>query len=190
MAHWALQLLHTFLDVVSQHFVAAFALNIFMEVWCATNFLRNVQSASAVLMPQASSALQVFTELVHIPQGSSLAHRFEDVCAGAVASMDFADHIDLVAGPAYSQIVHVSAATHASLMSVDTGFLLVRNECGAPVTVVVDHNIDIVLSLPLSLLRLGTQVWTLHSCRFSLRIECGTPFQQQPWIPDSDLHKR
>ena len=97
--------------------------------------------------------------LVQIPEGSSLAQRFGDVCAGVIAPLDFAKHIDLVTHPGIdrSHTIQKQVPSNA-LTTEETVFLLIRNECSDAVSVTVKHDIDILLTLPLAGIRICVQV--------------------------------
>jgi ligand-binding sensor protein len=101
--------------------------------------------------------LQVFTELVRMPEGQALSNLFDSVCDGVVSTVnDFAKHVDLVAEPSRKSGQTVS--TSDTMAAADTVFLIIRNECSDKVTVTVTHDIDLVLTLPMRVLKTSAQV--------------------------------
>jgi hypothetical protein len=83
--------------------------------------------------------VQVFAKLVHIPEEGAVAHLFEEACNGVVGSMDSAMHYD-------QQGLHAKDSIRTS----DTVFLVVRNECRTSVRIIVEHDLALMFTMPLT----------------------------------------
>jgi hypothetical protein len=100
--------------------------------------------------------MQVFAELVRMPEGEALNRLFDDVCDGLIRRVDFAQHLDVKQGPAVP--VPIESGLGAPLTASDTVFLLIRNECAETVTITIQHEIKILFAIPLSAAQAGTRV--------------------------------
>lgn len=113
--------------------------------------------------------MQVYLQLVRMPEGNTLMDLFDQTCSGNPAvAYDFAAHVPIAAG---ADGPH-EALPSEPLDAVETVFLLLRNECDQPVSVTVKQEIDLAVFMPVRVLQYGVQVrpackpvnvWAMHS---------------------------
>ena len=98
--------------------------------------------------------MQVYFELVRIPEGKTLMDLFDQTCSGHPAlEYDFASHVQVIAGADGMN----QPLPSPFLDAVETVFLLLRNECEQPVTVTVKHEIDLAVFMPVQVLKYSVQ---------------------------------
>ena len=106
-----------------------------MQLFSSTDAYANMKTASL--------CVQVYVQLLELGPGAELTSIFQSLCSGHVKIGNLPYHVTAQASLEWDSMGKPLTATK-------TVHLLVRNECAKDINITIDHQVDLLLAVPLN----------------------------------------